>query len=65
MNEVRRSAVAFLEELLGLFRREFTWGYPGWGLRALRFAIGGGKAQVGVSRVLGDVNMLPETGYDR
>ena len=57
MNEIRRSSVPFREEILGLFRREYPWGYPGGGFCVLRIVIGGGEAQIGVSRVLGYVDV--------
>jgi len=57
INEVRRSVVAFREELLGFFRREYPWGYPGGGLCALRIVIGSGEAQIGASRVLRDASV--------
>ncbi len=57
VNEVRRRAVAILEERLGLSRREYLGGYPRGGLHAFLIPNISGVARNGVSRVLGDINV--------
>ncbi len=65
VDEVRRIAVASLEERLGLFRRDYPRGYPVGGLRAFLVSLGEGAARNGVSRVLGDISVPYVTGVHR
>jgi hypothetical protein len=57
VNKVQRSAEAFLEERLGLFRREYIGGYTGGGFRAFLIPNSSGMSRNGVSRVLGDISV--------